>query len=194
MKVVVTGHTSGIGSALFKLLESQGYSVIGLSRSNGYNIGDVDKVANKIISEDPDVFVNNAYLKDSQTEVLKKVYNEWKYKDKIIINICSVAALIPESHKDYEMEYASDKREQRDFCEKVNFSYSKKDFKNIKCKLTNLNFDYVKTNFKSKHDKREFPNLSPEEVAEVILFTMSNKNICFREISFHATRPPEIAV
>lgn len=192
MKVVVTGHTSGIGSAIFDLLETSGYSVIGLSRMNGYNICDVDKVVTRIIYEDPDVFINNAYFKDSQTEILKKVYDKWKFKDKQIVNICSVAALIPENHSDYKMEYASDKREQRNFCEKVNFLYSKKDFKNVKCKLTNLNFDYVKTDFKSKHDKRKFPNLLPQEVSDVILFTINNRNICFREISFHSTRPPEI--
>ena len=90
------------------------------------------------------------------------------------------------------MEYASDKREQKKFCEKVNFQYSKKDFKTVKCKLTNLNFDYTKTNFKSKHDKRKFPNLSTEEVADIVMFAVKNKNVCFREISFHSTRLPEI--
>ena len=110
----------------------------------------------------------------------------------MIINICSVAALIPSDHDDYHMEYASDKREQRKFCQKVNFNYSKKDFVSTRCKLTNLNFDYVRTNFKSKHDKRKFPNLMPKEVANVVLFVILNKDICFREISFHSTKKSEI--
>lgn len=192
MKVVITGHTSGVGEAVYNALEAAGHNVIGLSRSNNYNIKDEDKVVEKIILENPDVFVNNAYSKDSQTNILKKIYDNWKYKDKLIVNICSVASLIPNTHEDYLMEYASDKRKQRHFCEKVNFQYSKNDFKLIKCRLTNLNFDYAKTNFKSKHDKRKFPNLQPEEIANILLFVLSNKNVCIREISFHSTRNPEI--
>tara|TARA_R110002124_G_scaffold245543_3_gene410723 strand:- start:5063 stop:5647 length:585 start_codon:yes stop_codon:yes gene_type:complete len=192
MKVIITGHTSGIGAAVYNTLKAAGHSVVGLSRSNNYNIKDEDRVVEKIISENPDVFVNNAYSKGSQTNILKKIYDSWKYEDKLIINICSVASLIPNTHEDYLMEYASDKREQRHFCEKVNFQYSKNDFKLIKCRLTNLNFDYAKTNFKSKHDKRKFPNLTPEEIANIVMFITSNKNVCIREISFHSTRSPEI--
>lgn len=194
MKIVITGHTSGVGEATFSLLKSLGHTVIGLSRSNNYDINDVDRVVNKIIAEDPDVFINNAYSKNTQTEILKKVYEKFSNKEKFIINVCSVASLIPTCHEDYNMEYASDKRNQRVFCEKVNFDYSKKDFNNVKCRLTNLNFDYTKTNFKSKHDKRKYPNLLPQEVANMIYFamhTMINNSMCIREISFHSIRPPE---
>jgi len=192
MKAVITGHTSGIGKAVYELLEGAGFNVVGLSRSNGYNIQEADKVVRKVISEDPDIFINNAYHLKSQTDILKKTYQEFKFQDKLIVNICSVAALIPKTHEDYGMEYASDKRAQRKFCEEVNFEYSKKDFNKVKCKLTNLNFDYVKTNFKSKHDKRKYPNLSPQDVANIIFFVIINKNVCIREMSFHSTNPPEI--
>tara|TARA_R100000231_G_C5297399_1_gene156494 strand:+ start:279 stop:860 length:582 start_codon:yes stop_codon:yes gene_type:complete len=192
MKVVITGHTKGIGKSIFDLLTSEGYSVVGLSRSNGFDIGDIARVTKQITSINPDVFINNAYCDKAQTKILKKVYSSWKFKNKLIVNMCSIAALIPSDHEDYHMEYASDKRQQREFCQEVNFNYSKKDFMNVKCKLTNLNFDYVKTDFKSKHDKRKFPNLSPEEIASFVLFIIQNKEMCFREVSFHSTRPPEI--
>jgi hypothetical protein len=92
------------------------------------------------------------------------------------------------------MPYASDKREQKHFCESVNFNYSKTEFQNIKCRLTNLNFDYVKTEFNSKYDKRKFPNLLPEDIASIIKFIIDgyDKNICFREISLHSTNRPEL--
>ncbi len=192
MKVVVTGHTKGIGKSIFDLLDKKGHNVIGLSRSNGFDISDTPKAIEDIISTNPDVFINNAYYDQAQTNILKKVYSKWKFKDKLIVNMCSIAALIPSDHEDYYMEYASDKRQQREFCQEVNFDYSKKDFMDVKCKLTNLNFDYVKTKFKSKHDKRKFPNLLPEEIANFVLFIIQNKEICFREVSFHSTRPPEI--
>ncbi len=194
MKILITGHTSGVGAATLKILKNMGYSVIGISRSNGYDIRDTENIFKKIMAEDPDVFINNAYLKDSQTTILKRVYEKWKLKEKLIVNICSVASLIPESHEDYLMDYAKDKRSQRDFCHDINFNYSKKDFSKVKCKLTNLNFDYTKTNFKSKHDKRKFPNLLPDDVGNLIAFIISNQNICFREVSFHSTRPPEIMI
>ena len=115
--------------------------------------------------------------------------------NKLIINICSVAALLPIEHPDYSTQYPFDKRSQRDFCNKINFDYSKKDFKNVKCGLVNLNFDYVSTDFKSKYDKRMFPNLLPQDVANIIFYTIGsflNNNICFRDLSFHSTRMPEI--
>tara|TARA_A100001515_G_scaffold125853_1_gene110822 strand:+ start:124 stop:708 length:585 start_codon:yes stop_codon:yes gene_type:complete len=192
MKVVITGHTKGIGKSIFDLLSDKGYDVVGLSRSNGFDISETQKVVEEIISIDPEIFINNAYQPKVQTEILKKVYSNWKSKTKMIINMCSVAALIPSDHEDYHMEYASDKREQKKFCEKVNFNYSKKDFVSTRCKLTNLNFDYVKTDFKSKHDKRKFPNLLPKEVADLVLFVILNKEVCFREISLHSTRIPEM--
>ena len=192
MKVLITGHTSGVGEATFELLKMFGHDVVGISRKNGYDINDIEKVFDKIKAEDPDVFINNAYSRESQTKLLKKVYKLWEFKEKSIINICSVASLIPLSHPDYKMVYAKDKRSQREFCEDINFTYSKKNFNKVKCKLTNLNFDYTKTNFPSKHDKRKFPNLLPVEVANIINYVVNNKNICFREISFHSTRPPEI--
>ena len=192
MKIMLTGHTSGIGKATYDLLTKQGHDVIGLSRKNGYDINNSEKIINTILKENPDMFINNAYSKVSQTYILKELYDRWKQNKKHIINICSVAATIPEDHPDYLMEYATEKRNQREFCNKVNFEYSKKYFNIIKCKLTNLNFDYTKTNFKSKYDKRLYPNLLPEEVAEIILFVISNKNICVRDMSFHSTRKPEL--
>jgi NADP-dependent 3-hydroxy acid dehydrogenase YdfG len=192
MKILITGHTKGIGNAVYNRLLKAGHNVVGFSRSNNNDISDTKTIIKKIIKEDPDVLINNAYHKNSQTEILKSVYRAWKEKNKTIINMCSVAALIPSSHSDYNSEYATDKRNQKIFCDKINFSYSKKDFLDVRCKLTNLNFDYTKTSFKSKYDKRKFPNLSPDDIADIIIFILSNKTICFRDISFHSTRAPEV--
>ena len=115
-------------------------------------------------------------------------------RDKTIINICSVASLLPPEHPDYEMSYPVDKREQRSFCYEQNFKYSKTDFPYVKCGLINLNFDYVKTSFKSKYDKNLFPNLVGPEVANVVWYAIQalQNKICFREMSFHSTKVPEL--
>ena len=50
MKVVITGHTKGIGKSVFDLLNDKGYDVVGLSRSNGFDISEAQKVAEEIKS------------------------------------------------------------------------------------------------------------------------------------------------
>lgn len=86
MKVAITGHTSGIGLAL----ASKFQTVKGFSRSNGYNLCEVDKILTE--SEDCDIFVNNAYNSDcpwSQVELLYKKWFQWENEQKLIVNISS---------------------------------------------------------------------------------------------------------
>ena len=196
-KVLVTGHTKGGGLAACELLKTKAFEVIGISRANGFDlVQDYEKVRDFILNQECDIFVNNAYAPINQTRLLREVYEEWEKKDKLIINVCSVAALVPSGHPDHNMPYVLDKREQKKYCDNKNFYYSKKDFAHVRCGLVNLNFDYVKTSFKSKHDKRLYPNLNPSEVAGIILYTIEGflKDICFREISFHSTRKPEVTL
>ena len=40
MKVAITGHTKGLGASLKKVFEETGHSVIGFSKSTGYDISD----------------------------------------------------------------------------------------------------------------------------------------------------------
>jgi len=195
--VLITGHTKGIGLATFNLLQQNGLEVIGASRQNGYDLSkDYQKVKEFIIDRNPDVFINNAYVTQNQTNLLKEVYRSWEYENKIIINLCSVAALVPADHPDYNMPYALDKRRQKQFCDDINFNYSKMNFTHVKCGLINLNFDYVRTSFKSKHDKRLYPNLNPKEVAGIIWYVIRSfqNNICFRELAFHSTKTPELTI
>jgi len=44
--ILITGNTSGVGLELSKLYEADGYNVIGLSRSQGYDLENVDSVLN----------------------------------------------------------------------------------------------------------------------------------------------------
>lgn len=68
MKIIVTGHTSGIGKYLYNYF-TQDHQVVGMSRTNGYDIS-VDR--EKIVAESKncDLFINCAHSGDSQMHLL----------------------------------------------------------------------------------------------------------------------------
>ena len=71
MKIVITGHTSGIGKCLYDKFITFGHEVIGVSRTTGYDLNtDVDRVVE--LAENCDLFVNNCYVGASQKELLEK--------------------------------------------------------------------------------------------------------------------------
>ena len=87
-KVAVLGHTSGIGKAIYKKFDRKNYQIIGLSRSNGYDIEEsISHILDAI--KDVDIFINNAYAKEKNIQLLFDLYEIWKDQKKIIINISS---------------------------------------------------------------------------------------------------------
>ena len=90
MKYAVTGHTYGIGQALHRKLGG-----LGFSRSTGYDICD-PAVRRSIIDtcSDVDVFINNAPAGFGQSQLLLELWEEWRDKDKTIINVGSRIAEI----------------------------------------------------------------------------------------------------
>lgn len=92
MKYAITGHTQGIGQGLYNRLSP---SVIGFSRSTGYDINDKED-RRRIIreSKDCDVFINSAGSNFAQTYLLIELFNTWKDTNKTIINIGSRVAEI----------------------------------------------------------------------------------------------------
>lgn len=92
MKIAITGHTSGIGKALYLHYSNAGHELIGFSKSSGYDIAN-SEVRERIcyLADECDMFVNNAYnnFDDSQLEMLKLMANSWQNSDKLIVNISS---------------------------------------------------------------------------------------------------------
>lgn len=92
MKVIITGHTRGIGKAISDYFTEKGAEVVGFSKSTGYDI--TNPLHRQQIIEaavGADVFVNNAYnnFDSSQLELLKGVFRLWGGQNKTIVNVSS---------------------------------------------------------------------------------------------------------
>jgi len=85
MKIGITGHSRGIGKSLYDYFCQNNHTVIGFSRSNGYDINlNQERIFN--ILKDCDVFINNASSNNSQLQLLKKT-------NKIVPKIITVGSI-----------------------------------------------------------------------------------------------------
>jgi len=109
MKYAITGHTQGIGLALFNTVEN----AIGFSTSNGYDIT-LKKDRKRIIeqSSECNIFINNAHSHYGQVDMLLDLFAAWKDQDKLVINIGSRIAEDTTCLKNYEhlLEYQIQKK------------------------------------------------------------------------------------
>jgi hypothetical protein len=108
MKAVITGHTRGVGKALYDSLKAAEWEVVGLSRSNGYDIElDFDKVVEAATGAD--LFINNTYRDKQQTKLVHAL------KDKVgkMVVMGSVSRLYPEL---IHTNYVHDKQELAEAC------------------------------------------------------------------------------
>ena len=85
-KVVITGHTKGIGLSFYQHFSDKGWDVIGFNTSTGLT---------NVIQEakDCDLFINNAYANGKQIEFLNQLYSSAK----MMIVCGSVAAFYPDA-------------------------------------------------------------------------------------------------
>jgi hypothetical protein len=111
-KIIITGHTSGIGKAIYdKFTEGSCREIVGMSRSNGY---DIDKNFDRIVEEATgcELFINNAYRDRQQLKLLEAL------KDKVgmMVVMGSVSRFYPEI---IPTQYAHDKQELAEACRLV---------------------------------------------------------------------------
>jgi len=108
-KIVITGHTKGIGKAIFdKFTEVSCHEIIGMSRSNGY---DIEKNFDKIVQEatGAEIFINNAYRDGQQL----KLFNALKDKVDMMVVMGSVSRHYPEL---IPTDYVHDKQALAEAC------------------------------------------------------------------------------
>ncbi len=137
MKIAITGHTKGIGKACADLLGQQ-HEIVGLSRSNGFDIQQTNMCAMKIVP--CDVFINNAYQGTCQSQLFEVVFKHWKDKPKTIINLGTRAQY---EHNFSGSIYSSDKRHLQHAVEHITFG--QQGGFNKQCRVMNLNPGYVNT-------------------------------------------------
>jgi hypothetical protein len=165
MKVAITGHTKGIGHALYQELSQKGYHIVGYSRSNGYDISceiDRQRILNE--SKDFDIFINNAYSPGSQFTLLKELVTQWQGQHKMILNVSSksvYAEVIP----DFMKSYVEDKKSQIDFISQRKLKATPQ--------ILNLILGLADTEMSQSLEARK---LDPKKVAELIVGLLTFKD------------------
>ncbi len=108
-KIVITGHTNGIGKAIYdKFNEISCRQIVGMSRRNGY---DIDKDFDRIVEESngAELFINNAYRDQQQL----KLFHALKNKVDMMVVMGSVSRLYPEL---IPTQYVKDKQDLAEAC------------------------------------------------------------------------------
>ena len=72
-KIAIIGHTKGIGKAIAELYKSKTYEVVGLSKSNGFDIATQQEAIMTRLA-DCELVVINAFEGRGQLELLKRIY------------------------------------------------------------------------------------------------------------------------
>jgi hypothetical protein len=135
MKYAITGHTYGLGLKLVNTSPIKD-NYIGFSRSTGHNINDTKSLDEIVeLAKNCDVFINNAYSKHGQTDLLYKIWDKWYDKDKIIVNIGSS---ITDGIKSFPYDYIA---------HKASLDKASKQLSNqsAKCKVILARFGYLGT-------------------------------------------------
>lgn len=74
MNITITGHTSGLGLAIYNAMLARGHNVRGFSRSCGWDISTQAEEIGDIVSES-DLFFNNAHYRVAQSTLLQLTYS-----------------------------------------------------------------------------------------------------------------------
>lgn len=168
-RIFITGHTRGIGKAIFDLFKSKNFFCYGVSKSTGL---DIDKDCDVIVQQMANFkyIVLNAYEKDSQLRMLKMIIEKYQDDDKKIAVITSTSgtrAGMDSSlkHQEYNW-YCKNKKALIEYIEKV-----QQDLFDKPIKIYDVCPDTVQTDM-SRGLWEEYPKLDADEVAECV-------NMCF---------------
>ena len=113
-KIAVIGHSRGIGKAICDLYKKKKYNVVGMSKSNGFDlVHDQEKILEKI--QDCGLVVLNAHADRGQLTLLKKIYGRHSF-DKMKVTVITSTSGI-EEEPDYNEFQIWDKFEYVQYCE-----------------------------------------------------------------------------
>jgi NAD(P)-dependent dehydrogenase (short-subunit alcohol dehydrogenase family) len=113
-KIAVIGHTKGIGKAICDLYKKKKYEVLGMSRSNGFDIiHDQEKIIENI--EGCGLVVLNAHADRGQLNLLKRIYGLYAFDKMKVAVITSTSGL--DDEPDYSQFQVWDKFKYVQYCE-----------------------------------------------------------------------------
>ena len=161
MRIAITGHTRGIGKALFDTL-SVDHTVKGYSKSNGY---DITQNADKIVLQAAmcDVFINNAHSGWAQVDVLGRIYRTWQsFPNRTIVNISSVVKYPNLSSSDYGAQKSALSHQALSLM----FNDTER-----RCRIININPGYVDTDMTRGRIQESM--LSAQEVADAVAWAIA---------------------
>ena len=164
-RIFITGHTRGIGKAIFDLYKAKNFICHGASKSTGLDISkDCDTIVNQMANFD--YIVLNAYDKNSQLKMLEMIVERYKDDPKKIAVITSTSgtkAGIDSSLKVQKYNwYCKNKKALIEYIEKV-----QQDLYEKPIQIFDVCPDTVKTDM-SKGLWEEYPKLEAQEVAECV--------------------------
>ena len=170
-KIIITGHTSGIGKAIYdKFKEISCREIVGMSRSNGY---DIDKDFDKIVKEASgcELFINNAYRDSQQLKLVEAL------KDKVdmMVVMGSVSRFYPEL---IPTQYVHDKQVLAEACRLISLNPNG-------IPLLHLDLGFIEGTTIEENDPTAFVsdyNTSKDDIVDTIIFWAQKPSI--RQIEF----------
>ena len=171
MKCIITGHTSGVGQSLFEHFHQSGWEVIGMSRSNGYDISTAqDRIVNE--AQGCDLFINNASSGRNQLELLQKLCT-------VVPKIVTMGSAGTDFADIWSKEYTIDKQELEQSCRLISMSPRTDIAKTLLIKLS-----FAETTYSREKNNRIDSDytISYKEIADLIDFWILNTNV--RQVDF----------
>lgn len=168
-KIVITGHTSGVGKTIYDALNADSCrEIVGLSRSNGYDIdADFDKVVEAATGAE--IFINNAYRDSQQLRLVQAL------KDKVgmMVVMGSVSRFYPEI---IPTQYVHDKQELAEACRLISMDPGG-------IPILHLDLSFIEGTIASNSDDftSDF-NITHQEILETIVFWTQHPNV--RQVEF----------
>ena len=170
-KIAIIGHTKGIGKAIADLYRAKKYSVLGLSRSNGFDISkDQEKILENI--EGYPLVVVNAHAGRAQLELLKRIYGKHAFdKMKVAVITSTSGTDEGEDYNEFELwnkfeyvQYCESKKELIEYIEELQQELISKPLS-----VYDICPDVVDTDM-TKGLWKNLPKLKASEVADAVRY------------------------
>ena len=171
-KIAVIGHSRGIGKAICDLYHKKKYNVVGMSKSNGFDlVHDQEKILEEM--QDCSLVVLNAHSDRGQLTLLKKIYGRHSFDKMKVAVITSTSGTPIGEDPDHDTptykKYCQDKKNLMAYIEAI-----QQDLFSHPMNIYDVCPDTVKTDM-SDGLWEDWPKLSAEDVAECVWLCFTSK-------------------